>query len=183
MRNPKLSIIILAAAILTSTALPVHAEPAHAGPVADVRFGIAEGFRNPAVMADIGAGWERLVLPWDQIQPDAAGDFSHLGQTLTNAQVQAELDRGTNVAGLLQFTPDWAAANPADGDALGPQEPRTSPSTTRTTTAASTSTRRPSTTPARSTSGSSGTSPSSSRPTPARAAASPGSAPTNSSPS
>jgi hypothetical protein len=66
-------------------------------------------------MADIGAGWERLILPWDQIQPNKAGDFGHLGQTLTRAQVQTEVGRGTKVAGLLQFTPGWAAANPGDG--------------------------------------------------------------------
>ena len=103
------------AAIALAAAMPANAEPSAAGQIADARFGIAEGFRNPAVMTDIGAGWERLILPWDQIQPAGAGDFSHLGQTLTKAQIQTELNRGTRVAGLLQFTPDWAAANPADG--------------------------------------------------------------------
>ena len=95
--------------------LPASAAPVAAGPVADTRFGVAEGFRNPGVMADIGAGWERLILPWDQIEPDKAGDFGKLGQTLTRAQLQTELDRGTRVAGLFQFTPEWAAANPGDG--------------------------------------------------------------------
>ena len=66
-------------------------------------------------MADIGAGWERLILPWDQIQPSRAGDFSHLGQTLPREKVQSELTRGTRVAGLFQFTPAWATANPSDG--------------------------------------------------------------------
>jgi hypothetical protein len=107
--------ILGALAVLASAAVPVSAEPTAATPVADSRFGIAEGFRNPAVMADIGAGWERLILPWDQIQPDRAGDFSNLGHTLTRAQVKQELDRGTRIAGLFQFTPTWAASNPADG--------------------------------------------------------------------
>ena len=89
--------------------------PAYADTVADTRFGVAEGFRNPSVMADIGAGWERLILPWDQIQPDKPGDFGKLGQTLTKNQIQTELNRGTKVAGLLQFTPGWAAANPDNG--------------------------------------------------------------------
>jgi hypothetical protein len=102
-------------AIVLSAAVPAHAEAAGAAPIADARFGVAEGFRNPSVMADIGAGWERLILPWDQIQPAKAGDFSHLGQTLTRAQLQGELNHGTRVAGLLQFTPSWAAANPGDG--------------------------------------------------------------------
>src|SRR5919202_6482029 len=99
-----------------STALP-----AQAASTVDARFGIAEGFRNPGVMADIGAGWERLVLPWDQIQPDQAGDFSHLGQTISRQQIDAELSRGTRVAGLFQFTPPWAASNPADGKRAVPK--------------------------------------------------------------
>ena len=104
----------LALGVLAATALPTSAEPA-AAPTADTRFGIAEGFRNPGVMSDIGAGWERLILPWDQIQPDRPGDFGKLGQTLTRQQIHGEVDRGTRVAGLFQFTPEWAAANPSDG--------------------------------------------------------------------
>src|SRR5438105_3720828 len=121
MRTPKLSILVLAAAVLAGTVMPAYAAPSDAGPVADTRFGIAEGFRNPNVMADIGAGWERLILPWDQIQPDKPGDFGHLGQTLTKAQIQAELNRGTKVAGLFQFTPTWAATNPSDGKRAVPR--------------------------------------------------------------
>ncbi len=101
----------VAVGIFAAATVPVSAAP----PVADTRFGIAEGFRNPAVMSDIGAGWERLILPWDQIQPANAGDFSKLGQTLTRQQVQTELNRGTAVAGLFQFTPGWAQANPDQG--------------------------------------------------------------------
>src|SRR5437764_6787056 len=109
MRPLRLSIALFALAIVASAALPAYAAPASVGPVADTRFGIAEGFRNPAVMADLNAGWERLLLPWDQIQPDKPSDFSRLGQTLTRAQLQTELDRGTRIAGLFQFTPAWAA--------------------------------------------------------------------------
>src|SRR6266542_1428629 len=122
MRCPKLSLVIMAVAVLASTVVPAYAAPENAGPVADTRFGVAEGFRNPGVMADIGAGWERLILPWDQIQPDRPGDWSKLGQTLTRQQIQKELDRGTHVAGLFQFTPDWAQVNPADGKRSVPKK-------------------------------------------------------------
>jgi hypothetical protein len=80
----------------------------------DPRFGIAEGFRNPAVMADIGAGWERVVLSWADIQPNGPGDFSWLGRTLPPKALAGELNRGVRVAGLLQFTADWAATNLQD---------------------------------------------------------------------
>ena len=62
-------------------------------------------------MADIGAGWERIVLPWDR-PASGPNDFSDLGITIAPSQLQAELNRGVKVAGLLQFTPAWAAANP-----------------------------------------------------------------------
>ncbi len=121
MRTVRLSIGLFALAIVASAVVPAYAAPAAVGPVADTRFGIAEGFRNPSVMADIGAGWERLILPWDQIQPDKPGDFSKLGQTLTKSQIQTELDRGTRVAGLFQFTPAWAATRPEDGKRAVPK--------------------------------------------------------------
>jgi hypothetical protein len=87
----------------------------------DTRLGIAEGFRNPSVMTDTHAGWERLILPWDQIQPSGAGDFSHLGITISDKQLQDELSHGINIVGLFEFTPAWAAANPDAGRRSPPQ--------------------------------------------------------------
>src|SRR3982074_3785200 len=87
----------------------------------DTRLGIAEGFRNPGVMADIHAGWERLILPWDQIQPSGAGDFSNLGITISDGQLQDEMKRVVHVVGLFEFTPGWAAATPDAGKRSPPQ--------------------------------------------------------------
>jgi hypothetical protein len=97
------------------------APPAGAQLTPDQRMGIAEGFRNPSVMTASQAGWERIVLPWDQIQPDRPGDFSRLGTTLSDAQLQDELNRGVRVVGLLEFTPDWAAQNPEQGKRSPPR--------------------------------------------------------------
>src|SRR6202023_1968998 len=115
MRPSNFMVSLFALAIVAGSVVPAYAAPSNVGPVADTRFGVAEGFRNPTVMADINVGWERVVLPWDQIQPDKAGDFSHLGQSLPKSQLQTEINRGTAIAGLFQFTPAWAAANPSDG--------------------------------------------------------------------
>jgi hypothetical protein len=65
-------------------------------------------------MAGIGAGWERVVLSWADIQPDGPDDFSWLGRTLPPQSLAGELNRGVRMAGLLQFTPTWAATNPDD---------------------------------------------------------------------
>ncbi len=80
----------------------------------DPRFGVAEGFRDPSVMADIGAGWERVVLSWADIQPGGPNDFSWLGRTLPPTALAGELNRGVKMAAVLQFTPDWAATDPND---------------------------------------------------------------------
>lgn len=96
-------------------ALALASSPAAAAPNIDPRLDIAEGFRNPSVMADTTAGWERLILPWDQVQPDGPGDFSHLGITISDGQLQDELNRGEKVVGLFQFTPVWAEAQPDAG--------------------------------------------------------------------
>ena len=91
MRTVRFSIGLFALAILASAVVPAHAAPSAVGPVADTRFGIAEGFRNPSVMADIGAGWERVVLSWADIQPNGPDDFSWLGRTLPPRALAGEL--------------------------------------------------------------------------------------------
>jgi len=92
----------------------VPAIPPRATAGLDPRFGIAEGFRNPAVMAELRAGWDRVVLSWADIQPDGPDDFSWLGRTVPPLELGAELRTGVTVAGLLQFTPLWARERPED---------------------------------------------------------------------
>jgi hypothetical protein len=81
----------------------------------DPHFGVAEGFRAPDVMADLHVGWERLVIPWDQVQPDGPADFSHLGLTLSADRLRSDVARGVRVAAVLQFTPAWAQVNSIAG--------------------------------------------------------------------
>jgi hypothetical protein len=108
--------VVLALALSTTGLVP-----ATAAPTPDTRFGIAEGFRNHQVMAETGAGFERLIFPWDQIQPNGPSDFSNLGHTLSHQDVQGELGHGIRIGGLLEFTPEWAAVNPADGKRAVPK--------------------------------------------------------------
>jgi hypothetical protein len=84
-------------------------------------FGIDEGVRNDRVLAESGATWQRVVLPWSAIQPTGPDDFGHLGQTLPADLIEAQLDRGVRIAGLLQFTPAWAQTNPDQGERSPPR--------------------------------------------------------------
>jgi hypothetical protein len=90
-------------------------------PLRDSRFGVAEGFKDSALMAELHAGWERVVVPWDQVQPTGPGDFSHLGTTLSADRVRSEVSRGIRLAAVLQFTPDWAQADPSAGQRSVPK--------------------------------------------------------------
>jgi hypothetical protein len=105
----------------TVSAPTVSAPASSARPQLDPRFGVAQGFENPGLMAELHAGWERIVLPWDQIQPKGPGDFSQLGLTVSTDKVRAEVARGIHLAAVLQFTPNWAQANPAAGQRSVPK--------------------------------------------------------------
>jgi hypothetical protein len=84
-------------------------------------FGIDEGIRNDRLLAESGANWQRLVLPWTAVQPSGAGDFGRLAQVLPADVLETQLDRGVRVAGLLQFTPAWAQADPRQGERSPPR--------------------------------------------------------------
>jgi hypothetical protein len=81
----------------------------------DSRFGIAEGFRRPTVMADLGGGWERVVLSWADIQPNGPDDFAWLGRTVPASSILRDARAGIKIVGVLQFTPRWAQREPSSG--------------------------------------------------------------------
>jgi hypothetical protein len=87
----------------------------------DPRFGVAEGYRNPVVMSAVGAGWERIVLTWTDLQPERPGDFTHLGRTFPANALAGEISRGVTVAAVLQATPAWAQLHPEHGIASAPR--------------------------------------------------------------
>ncbi len=115
--------LIASLGIVAATITPAVAAPSTAQSGLDPRFGVAEGFRNRGVMSDIGAGWERLILPWDQLQPNGPNDFGNIGRTLGAGQLQGELNAGVRVAGVFEFTPGWARGAAAVPGAPGHAAP------------------------------------------------------------
>ena len=106
----------------TPTAAPTG-QPRVSTPVDPRRtfLGIDEGIRNDALLAETGATWQRVVIPWSAVQPSGPGDVSRLGQVLPMRVITAQVDRGVRIAGLLQFTPRWAQTNPAQGERSPPR--------------------------------------------------------------
>ena len=70
-------------------------------------FGIVDAYQYPNQRAASGAGWERVNFWWNEIQPDNA--TQHLPpQTISDTQLQTELNAGMSVVGLLGNPPAWA---------------------------------------------------------------------------
>ncbi len=80
----------------------------------DPRFGIVESFVNPAAAGEAGAGYTRIILRWDVIQP--AGPVDWKPANVPDPAIEAELAAGRKVFGLLIGTPDWAIAADWTGD-------------------------------------------------------------------
>jgi hypothetical protein len=87
----------------------------------DPRFGVAESFVDPTAMADIGAGWTRVLVPWNAVQRTGPDDWRGFGRVVREPVLDAEVARGMRVAGVLHYTPTWAATDPAHGDRAVPR--------------------------------------------------------------
>jgi hypothetical protein len=109
--------------LATLALLLVMPPPAVAQTPLDPRFGIDEGLSDPTTMAEFGAGWDRVLVPWYRIQPRGPDDFSGLGRALPERAIADEAARGVRVAGVLHYTPAWAAQNPDDGLRAAPRDP------------------------------------------------------------
>src|SRR5438552_1385221 len=112
-RYARLALVALLGLVLASPAAVAAPEPVVSPAARDSRFGVAEAHKN-AASKSLPIGFERITVPWNQVQPDGPDDF-RADFTFRPEQLQAELDSGVQVIGLLQFTPAWAALNPADG--------------------------------------------------------------------
>ena len=67
-------LILLACLSLISPAAGIRSASAQP-PAPDPRFGIVETFVNPAAASQAGAGYTRIILRWDVIQPASPVDW------------------------------------------------------------------------------------------------------------
>lgn len=80
----------------------------------DQRFGIVEAFWKPEETAELGAGWDRILFYWNEIQPTGPEDWNTL-HVLEEWLADAR-DEDRMVMGLLKNTPAWATdAEPFSG--------------------------------------------------------------------
>ncbi len=64
-------------------------------------------------MAELGAGWTRVLLAWHHIQSSNPTEYWGFGRVLRENVLDQEVAAGVRVAGVVQYTPPWAATDPA----------------------------------------------------------------------
>ena len=72
----------------------------------DARFGAVEAFRANNHADEAGVRWTRLVFWWSGLQPNGPQSWNRF--YFPDDLLQAELNRGRQVVGLLLNTPAWA---------------------------------------------------------------------------
>jgi len=87
-------------------------DPQPLPPVAnnDPRFGAVQAIFAPQLAVNAGVRWERLIFPWNVIQPNGPADFEE--GWFSDEQINAELARGIQIVGITLYTPRWAARDP-----------------------------------------------------------------------
>ncbi len=73
----------------------------------DPRFGVAEAFWAPEDAAELGAGWERILFYWKEIQPEGPEDWNTLH--VREEWLDEAASSGREVVGLLKNTAIWAS--------------------------------------------------------------------------
>lgn len=97
--------LLFLALLLAGSAIRPTAVAAQAAPP-DPRFGIVETFVNSQAASEAGAGYTRIILRWDVIQPDGPTDWKPAN--VPDPLIEAELAAGREVVALVIGTPAWA---------------------------------------------------------------------------
>ncbi|HEY86122.1 MAG TPA: hypothetical protein G4N96_13535 [Chloroflexi bacterium] len=108
--------LILLATIFFGVSSPAQAQE----PPPDPRFGIANAYVNAAETTAAGAGYTRIILRWDIIQPAGRDDWKPAN--VPDPFIEAELAAGREVVVVLIGTPDWASKGVNDSRAVPDME-------------------------------------------------------------
>jgi hypothetical protein len=110
--RPHLLVALIVAICVSCLPNGGAARPAAAQTAApDPRFGIVESYVNSEAATEAGAGYTRVIIRWDVVQPGGPLDWKPAN--VPDPYIDAELAAGRQVVALLIGTPGWAAADPA----------------------------------------------------------------------
>ena len=95
--------LALSLSLLFHSASPIFAAQP---PLPDARFGAVEAYMAPERAAELRVGWDRMIIRWDQRQPD--GPDQWLVPEAELERVNTALAAGREIVVLLMGTPAWA---------------------------------------------------------------------------
>lgn len=87
--------------------------PLHAVALPDPRFGAVESYMAPEEAADLGVGWDRMIIQWYTHQPDKVDQWIVSAEETT--RIATANAAGREVVALLMGTPAWATDGPGGG--------------------------------------------------------------------
>jgi adenosylcobinamide-GDP ribazoletransferase len=94
--------VLLLLVVVGLTAAPLRAQ----APQPDRRFGLVQTYDDFAAASEAGAGYTRIKLYWDIIQPAGPADWQPAN--VPDPLLEADLAAGREVVGLIVRTPAWA---------------------------------------------------------------------------
>ncbi|MDP2661932.1 MAG: hypothetical protein Q8R28_14495 [Dehalococcoidia bacterium] len=113
MRNARIGLVLLPLLFAMLFSLVASAAPPPLSPSLSQgqgRFGVVEAYAAPTLAQASGATWERLFFWWNKIQPASSQEWK-TDQIISDQQIDAELQRGMTLVGLLGNPPQWATRN------------------------------------------------------------------------
>jgi hypothetical protein len=100
-RLQRCTLVLALLLILTLTPTPGAQAQAR-----DSRFGLVEAFWDPGAAYESGAGWERILFYWSEIQPNGPDEWNTLH--VLEEWLDGARAAGREVIGVLKNTPGWA---------------------------------------------------------------------------
>ena len=94
MTTPRRTAVLsaLIASVIAVNLVPIAPVRAQRQPP-DRRFGAIESFRDPVSAAEVGVGWERILLYWSQLQPNGPDDWNGSAWP-TRQDIEGQVARG-----------------------------------------------------------------------------------------
>lgn len=119
-----LLVLVFVAVLALAAARPATANPQPVAPLPSVQntdsaFGAVQALGFPSRAVEAGVRWERLIFPWDRMQPDGPDELRD--GYFSMAQLDAQIARGISPVGILIYTPGWAALEPRHGPRAVPR--------------------------------------------------------------
>jgi len=99
---------ILVFALALSSIVASFPESALAAPSS--RFGVDEGYAAPSYFNTSGAGWDRVNIHWDSMQPTSSDDWFP-PTNVSDAVIASDQAAGATVVGVVTNPPAWATRN------------------------------------------------------------------------